>query len=825
MSPPADTESGRKRRRIALACDECRERNRKCDGVKPVCGTCAKRPSSNCVWDEDRNTKGWSNSYVASLKDRIRELEQAAGPASSPLDGHRSPSRLSQGNRLNEADRDEGTPRVHLEQDGFSRSPDAALFEPASIDLGDPTDQFHDSPPRSRYANSAAEDSTIDAMGVFGAITGDHEHQKGTYFGPSSTLSFLNLAHRAASQHENTLHSGRRASVLQDFFQGEGISVGGSSSLWEAPAKTLFMKPADCRLTIPPRHQADELLDSYWTCVHSLYPFLHRPSFMQRYAALWTSNPDQSRGYYAHTDEKLFHCLLNLTFALGSQFNTTIKDNDRREIGVMFFQRVKALMDFDMFSQGNIFLVQALILMGQYLQSTDMSTACWNMAGMAIRVAQGIGLHHESRYCDSGCKGGCGRCSQGKPDPLETEMRRRAWTGCILLDRIFSMAYGRPLMIHPTISRHCVLPVAVDDECLPGFQPAGTPSLTECYVQSIKLQQILGEVLFEFYYGGADKIGGTWDIGLNFKATASAANQLKTGDLQTLLEIDNSLSAWHRSLPAHLKAQSYTSTDTWATPLASGPRTSMFNRQAVILHARFLHIRLIMFRPVLSALFNPSPSPLEPSESNPTHNTIEFEIRQSMLGKGVNICASAACELVNLISGNLQNGNDLLPPPWYNVFYIHSCSVVILISRLYCLDRIQNQAALVASWSKCLVFFGIYQKRSQSAARCLRIMEALQRKLFTDQTSLVAQPMSANNIQPNLDFSIQSTREWDPGRAIPFEEEDYIRQLLGRPVPVGLHQTEVNDWLGDPPDMNWLSVFPFVEGAGAEGIYGDNVGS
>ncbi|KAL5343980.1 fungal-specific transcription factor domain-containing protein [Aspergillus crustosus] len=739
MSHCQDSEPGRKRRRIALACDECRERKRKCDGIKPVCGTCAKRLSSKCVWDEDRSTKGWSNSYVSSLKDRIKELEQEARRSKSRSDGDSSPAGNPngiEGNEISERTSSE-SPAHRLE---YHRSPTTTLFQPESVDLTGPTGLVCNPPPRTYDAISPkdsppTDDSTIDAMGVFGAITGDQEHQRGNYFGPSSTLSFLNLAHRAASQHENRSHSGRRGSVLQDFFQDEGISVGGSSS-WEGASKTSFLKPTDCRLSIPPRHQADALLDSYWTCVHSLYPFLHRPSFMERYSTLWTSQSGSSstqasgshpsRGYYAHIDEKLFHCLLNLTFALGSQFNTTIKDNDRREVGFMFFKRVKALMDFDMFAQGNIFLVQALILMGQYLQSTDMSTACWNMVGMAIRVAQGIGLHHESRYCDPGCKGGSGCCSRSKSSQIDPQMRRRAWTGCILLDRIFSMTYGRPLMIHLTMSQHAVLPLAVDDECLPASQPPDTPSLTECYVQSIKLQQILGEVLFTFYYGGADKASGTCDMGFNFMAT-TAADRLKSGDLQTLLDIDNSLSAWHQNLPAHLKVQSYADVGTWGVASTFGPRTAVFNRQAVILHTRFLHVRLIMFRPVLSALFNPScPQPVE----SVTTDTIESAMRQSMLNKGVNLCASAACELAGLITRNLERGNDLLPPPWYNVFYIHSCSVVILISRLYCLPRIQDQTSLVASWTKCLDFFRTYQSRSQSAARCRRIMEALQEKLF-----------------------------------------------------------------------------------------------
>lgn len=59
--PPPEPRGGRKRRRIAIACNECRDRKRKCDGVKPICGSCIKRSSAQCIWEEGRNSKGWSN--------------------------------------------------------------------------------------------------------------------------------------------------------------------------------------------------------------------------------------------------------------------------------------------------------------------------------------------------------------------------------------------------------------------------------------------------------------------------------------------------------------------------------------------------------------------------------------------------------------------------------------------------------------------------------------------------------------------------------------------------------------------------------------------
>lgn len=47
--------SGRptKRKRVALACDSCRDRKIKCDGSKPICSPCGKRgePAARCTYN------------------------------------------------------------------------------------------------------------------------------------------------------------------------------------------------------------------------------------------------------------------------------------------------------------------------------------------------------------------------------------------------------------------------------------------------------------------------------------------------------------------------------------------------------------------------------------------------------------------------------------------------------------------------------------------------------------------------------------------------------------------------------------------------------
>lgn len=174
---------------------------------------------------------------------------------------------------------------------------------------------------------------------------------------------------------------------------------------------------------IPPRREADFLIANYWTWVYTLYPVLHRPTFNERYQALW----QRSASSKTTLDDVTFHCMLNAVFALGTQFQPQMEAGERESQSEAFFVRCQQLLTFELLSHSTFEMVQALLLMAQYLQSTDKPDYCWNLAGLAVRMAQAIGIHLESTE---------GAISDDQRlDQVEVELRRRVWAGCIILDR------------------------------------------------------------------------------------------------------------------------------------------------------------------------------------------------------------------------------------------------------------------------------------------------------------------------------------------------------------------------------------------------------
>lgn len=71
--------------------------------------------------------------------------------------------------------------------------------------------------------------------------------------------------------------------------------------------------------------------------------------------------------------------------------------------------------------------VQYLLLMGQYLQGTQNSIKTWNIHGLAVKAAFQLGLHSSD--------------ASKSFSPLEREVRKRTWYGCVMLDRSVSLDF------------------------------------------------------------------------------------------------------------------------------------------------------------------------------------------------------------------------------------------------------------------------------------------------------------------------------------------------------------------------------------------------
>lgn len=116
--------------RIAQACDRCRSKKIRCDGIRPTCSQCSN-VGFECKTSDKLSRRAFPRGYTESLEERVRQLESEVRELKDLLDekdekidmlskmhGHRSPSIRSSASPkpLSKQERDSGPP---VKQDVF----------------------------------------------------------------------------------------------------------------------------------------------------------------------------------------------------------------------------------------------------------------------------------------------------------------------------------------------------------------------------------------------------------------------------------------------------------------------------------------------------------------------------------------------------------------------------------------------------------------------------------------------------------------------------------------------------------------------------------
>lgn len=205
---------------------------------------------------------------------------------------------------------------------------------------------------------SAPMATGIDAMT---GVVGDQSHGLG-FFGSSSAGSFMRQIKSAIDMKVGA--SSRRP------------SFSGSTKFPLVPqpsqndSNEIHRKSID--YVLPSRRTADGLMSVYWDYVHPLYPFLDPEIFKKAYESVWIGSP-------LFLDERILMCTLNTVFALACQLSASIKPEDREGSARLYFKRAQQLLQLNIWDEGSAELIQCLLLMGQYLQSTSSPHQCWSM--------------------------------------------------------------------------------------------------------------------------------------------------------------------------------------------------------------------------------------------------------------------------------------------------------------------------------------------------------------------------------------------------------------------------------------------------------------
>ncbi|QSZ28565.1 hypothetical protein DSL72_003063 [Monilinia vaccinii-corymbosi] len=447
---------------------------------------------------------------------------------------------------------------------------------------------------------------------------------------------------------------------------------------------------------LPQRQQADEFLHCYWEFVHPVFPLLDLQSFNASYEKLWLSSPGKCLDG-DELSETIFHATLNLVFALGCQYSSEVPPHRKSSYADDLYQRSRRLLNFEILDALHLSLVQLFLLTGVYLQSTEHANRCWNVVGLAVRTAQGLGLNTENH--------------SHRNSQLSIEIRRRVWYSCILLDRLLAMTFGRPTMIR-TGSWNVQEPAMIDDQYLSGngegVQPLGLHSRMYLFVYSIRLFDIMEEILSKFYIHQGGKCGSS---------SSKSFDPWSINDLASLLTINAKLDEFRESLPQVLKdVNSFAPGSSPSTPLQLNIKL-----QSTILRCRLLLVRMLLLRPVLLISVSKKKSALLAKADSALRRDVAIGV--------CTLCVRTAHSLVEVIHENLNA--TYCSSAWHTVYFAFAAATILLAAKMSPLiqDSLSTGNLFETSWTACIKILEHHKVQIQSAARAMKILSALKEKI------------------------------------------------------------------------------------------------
>ncbi|BEI83411.1 hypothetical protein CcaverHIS002_0400150 [Cutaneotrichosporon cavernicola] len=765
------------RKRAPLACEECRVRKRRCDGAVPICGGCTKRKTT-CIYLAELRERSWQQGMIQSLRSRLGELEEAERLQQQQQSNNVGDQTDSQRRRTTRrdpvldreptSDVEQGVSNQNAGHEASTQACNTIATQNPSLANASGMDMetwlFDDARATASPRPGSPGNNGVGALGTAQSpplpatdvnrpgtqelpavahVPGSSTVWVGNVGRPSSQASPSASSHRLEAPNTQTLMSpiDRTISLvsapIHSGLKTVSSVAGAASAVPQKCTCDRFLRTT--QWTLPLRRQADDLVRLYFTRVHRTYTILHRPTFMKQYEQLWEPAPSGTElSPYASNClglcrqkglDKTFPAMVNVVFALASLFgpNPPEQNSARAEAFFNVTQQIDLLDVID--EDGGIELVQLLLLMGYYLQTTEKFSKCWNIAGLAIRMAQNMGLQLSPN--DARRKG----CPTPSLTQREVEMRVRVWYGCVLLDREISALFGRTSMIRSDQLR-LPLPEAIDDEYLSedkakrNSQPENCPSTVESFIETIKLYAILGQVL--------DRDEST-DMARTPRPDALSSGH---ADAQSLLDLDTMIMEWRDSLPPHLQYD----------PTAEDGRSGNalipdgFLAPALRLHVRFLHVRVLILRGALEHLlkqrhiFPPTQAKTSPGVGR---------VQDWMLSGIAAQCVLSAESLVRCLDTNIKTRS--LAAWWYNVSYLHTCGSVLLMGQLCSFDEgLINRESLTASWDLCLRCLSQYTGLSSIANNSFNLLQQSTKRLLAERDRPGAADMENGRLQGRI---------------------------------------------------------------------------
>jgi hypothetical protein len=253
---------------------------------------------------------------------------------------------------------------------------------------------------------------------------------------------------------------------------------------------------------LPPRDVTDFLVSTFFQFAQANFFYIHPEIFNRKLSAFYEGTQEFDRqGLNDSRKSGEFICLLFMVLAIGTQFADIEPDTHEQQLDTAFldpsaldisniepperssnpgwrFYKVAQSLLPDVVSSSSMTSVQACVLQGTFLLSTNARDVSYNMLGLALRMAVNMGMHRS--------------VSTESLHPHVRELRNRLWWSVYIAERLFSVEMGRPL--------------AIDDSEIDVSFPVDIPELNingqgnvRHQIAMAQLCQIMGKIVKEVY--------------------------------------------------------------------------------------------------------------------------------------------------------------------------------------------------------------------------------------------------------------------------------------------------------------------------------------
>ncbi|KAG6888743.1 hypothetical protein C0992_007586 [Termitomyces sp. T32_za158] len=365
---------------------------------------------------------------------------------------------------------------------------------------------------------------------------------------------------------------------------------------------------------LPNQSVQEHLIDLYFKHVHTSLPVIHKRAFYDVFRAGQDGSPrsQPSASPFNRCRRRVSVLLLFAMFSIAARYsNDTPKPPNSSimwEAGDEYLNHAKAIMD-NSYASSRPSTCQALLLLGYREIGIGAMAQAWTYIGMAIRMAQDLGLH---RSADGWARAELGGRLFGD---WELHERKRIWYACVILDVYVSTYIGRPLMISEK-DFDTPMPGDDDPEEVEEWMPSSVPENSEmpipvpariisCFNASARLAGILSLIVQAIYA---------------IRPTSSRHSEAKF--------LEGLLDKWYIGLPENLRYE-----------------IGSIKRQTPPPHVLTLHMQywcavLLLHRPFIrNALYRPRSKGLQESD--------DLEVR-ALVERSYELCAGAANHITSI---------------------------------------------------------------------------------------------------------------------------------------------------------------------------------